>query len=300
MYWTLTLNVGCSLTTALFAEKFTPKKISFSFNKIEHWSIQRGMHFNVKNCNIMTNHTSLKIYHPVSSLRMHLSDVTISFILGWEEHVNTVAYKVNSRLGLPRRGLKGCRRPQKKTPYASLVHSMLEYTAAVWDPHLIKHAHLLGSSQKRTVKRHSDVKWVGPIRLHEGIKSHPDVSRRVCGAIWEELDLLPAHSPTRRNHHWNRISRLKPPYWDIHSLFGQFQLWRRLSLWSSSRGSLLSCLWKPYVTPSTFYSVPEVCSLSHKIKDKERTECSKAMLHSIFALFMSYAAPLAALYRRWK
>ena len=188
---------------------------------------------------------------------------------------------------------------------------MPEYNAAVWDPHIIKHTNLLECSQSQVVKRHNDLKWVGPIkRSHEGIKSHPDVeiSRRAYGITREDLGLLSAHSPTRRNHHWKRYIQYKNHRIvtfilcsDHSNLETPSCVWGRGCLCGVFQEAACSRVYGNHVLPYLHFTLSRRSAVYHiKLKMRERTGCSKAMLHSTFALFVFYAAPLAAWYWRWR
>ena len=64
--------------------------------------------------------------------------VTISNDLQWSGHVSTITKKVNSTLAFLCHNLKNVPPKVKETAYFSLVPSVLEYSSAVWDPHLRK------------------------------------------------------------------------------------------------------------------------------------------------------------------
>ena len=62
----------------------------------------------------------------------------MKFNLQWSSHISRTCAKANSTLGFIRRNLKHCNSNFKQTAYISLVRSVLEYSCAVWDPHLEK------------------------------------------------------------------------------------------------------------------------------------------------------------------
>ena len=146
--------------------------------------------------------------------------VTISESLGWEEHVNTIAAKANSRLGFLRRNLKGCPHTLKRMSYVSLVRSTLEYSAAIWDPHLIKHKDSLERPQRRAARwikrdyhtRASVTTMLSELRLdpleNRRKASSPTMMFKVLnghvGIPPEDLGFLPADSRTRANHCWKQ------------------------------------------------------------------------------------------------
>ena len=61
--------------------------------------------------------------------------VTISNTLSWSEQISTCTKKANFRLGFLRRNLKGCPQQLRRTGYISLIRSLTEYGAALWDPY---------------------------------------------------------------------------------------------------------------------------------------------------------------------
>ena len=203
-------------------------KLQEDLNALERWSIQWGMHFNAKKCNTMTIARSTplqKMYLLDNTILDQVSactylGVTIPETLGWEEHVNTIAAKANSCLGFLRINLKGCPHTLKRMSYASLVRSTLEYTAAIWDLHLIKHKDSLEHPQRRAAR------WINwdyhtrasvTVMLRE-LRLDPLENRRKASSLTmmfkvlnghvgippEDLGLLPADSRTRENHRWKQ------------------------------------------------------------------------------------------------
>ena len=78
--------------------------------------------------------------------------ITITRELQWANQVATTANKGNSTLGFLRRNLKGCPHRLKETAYISLVRSVLEYSAAIWDPYLGKDIDALERIQRRAAR----------------------------------------------------------------------------------------------------------------------------------------------------
>ena len=64
--------------------------------------------------------------------------VTLSNELCWSPHINNTISQAHSSLGFLRRNLRGCPEKLTETAYISLVRSVLEYAATIWDPHLSK------------------------------------------------------------------------------------------------------------------------------------------------------------------
>ena len=203
-------------------------KLQEDLNALERWSIQWGMHFNAKKGNTMTIARSTplqKMYQLDNTILDQVSACTylgviISKSLGWEEHVNTISAKANSRLGFLRRNLKGCPHALKRMSYVSLVRSTLEYSAAIWDPHLIKHKDSLERPQRRAarwIKRDYHTRASVTAMLRE-LRLDPLENRRKAASLTmmykvlnghvgippEDLGLLPADSHTRANHRWKQ------------------------------------------------------------------------------------------------
>ena len=127
---------------------------------LEKWSHQWGMNFNAKKCNVMTISRRKpldKFYQLNNTILDRVSSctylgVTISNTLSWSEQISTCAKKANSRLGFLRRNLKGCPQQLRRTGYISLVRSLTEYGAALWDPHLKKDINQLEVVQRRAAR----------------------------------------------------------------------------------------------------------------------------------------------------
>ncbi len=67
----------------------------------------------------------------------------------WSAHISNITNKANSTLAFLRRNLKSCPEPLRVTAYQAMVRSVLEYSAAVWDPHYQKDIHSLEKIQRR-------------------------------------------------------------------------------------------------------------------------------------------------------
>ncbi len=114
---------------------------------LNNWAHTWGMRFNPAKCNVMTiarcKTPFARIYTfcgeaLVSVDHAKYLGITISNNLEWSKHVDIVTKKASNTLNFVRRNLKYCPRKCKETAYFSLARSTLEYSAAVWDPHLKK------------------------------------------------------------------------------------------------------------------------------------------------------------------
>ena len=78
--------------------------------------------------------------------------VTISDDLKWSPHIPSITGKANSTLAFLHRNLKSCPHALKGTTYISMVHSVLEYCAPIWDPHLQGDKNNLEKFQRRAAQ----------------------------------------------------------------------------------------------------------------------------------------------------
>ena len=108
---------------------------------LEIWAKEWGMLFNAKKCYVLS--ISKKSSHFYILNDTILSDVksnpylglNISHDLKWSNHINSVCKKASSSLGFIRRNLKHCPKSTRHMAYISLVRSLLEYGAIIWDPY---------------------------------------------------------------------------------------------------------------------------------------------------------------------
>jgi hypothetical protein len=78
--------------------------------------------------------------------------VLISRDLKWSTHINKICNKANSTLEFIRRNLKHCNKKFKETAYISLVRSVMDYSATVWDPYLQKDRDRIEGVQRRAAR----------------------------------------------------------------------------------------------------------------------------------------------------
>ncbi len=67
----------------------------------------------------------------------------------WNTHISNICKSVSRSLGFLRRNLRRCPPELRQLAYFALVRSKLEYSCAVWDPHLTKDKDLLAGIQWR-------------------------------------------------------------------------------------------------------------------------------------------------------
>ena len=131
-------------------------------------------------------------------------------------HINSVFNRANSTLGFLRRNLRRCPAPLKETAYITLVRSIMEYAAPIWDPHLSKDSHMLENIQRRAARFiKGDFRTTASVTkmlLDLGLKDLKDRRRDLrlallfkvvqdhVGVSPEDIGLEPADGRTRANH----------------------------------------------------------------------------------------------------
>ena len=70
--------------------------------------------------------------------------VTLSNDLEWSKHIATMTNKANSKFLFLRRNMKGCPEKLKQNVYFSLIRSLMEYGATVWDPYQKYNSTIIG------------------------------------------------------------------------------------------------------------------------------------------------------------
>ena len=92
----------------------------------------------------------------VGSLVGRMSTNVLSAIsktdLHWSKHIQGLASKASSTLGLLRRNLSLCPQKLREQANISLIRSRLEYCAAIWDLHLEKDIQQLEAIQRRAAR----------------------------------------------------------------------------------------------------------------------------------------------------
>ena len=133
-------------------------KIQTDLKNLEQWANDWGMRFNAKKCYIMSiNQKSSKFYELNNHILQEVQDnpylgLQISNDLKWGIHINNVCNKANATLGFIRRNLRNVPEPCRKTAYISLVRSVMEYGATIWNPYLQGDIDKLERIQNRAVR----------------------------------------------------------------------------------------------------------------------------------------------------
>ena len=113
---------------------------------LEDWANEWGMRFNPDKCNILSISRSIplqRFYTLCGTVLQTVQEakylgVNLSEDLHWANHIQSIAAKSSSTLGLLKRNLSKCPQKLREQAYISLIRSRLEYCAAVWDPYLTK------------------------------------------------------------------------------------------------------------------------------------------------------------------
>ncbi|KAK3097708.1 hypothetical protein FSP39_012355 [Pinctada imbricata] len=118
------------------------------------------MKFNAKKCYILSiNKKTSKFYQLNQHILQEVQDnpylgLQISNDLKWNTHINNVCKKASSTLGFIRRNLRNVPQNCRKTAYISLVRSIMEYGATIWNPYLKGDIHVdkLEKIQNRAIR----------------------------------------------------------------------------------------------------------------------------------------------------
>jgi len=199
---------------------------------LERWGDAWGMHFNAKKCQIMTisrGRSHLVYFYSLSGHTLESVQeakylgITLSNSLSWSPHVDSIYSRANSTLGFLRRNLRRCPSQLKETAYITLIRSVLEYAAPIWDPILSKDVYKLENIQRRAVRfikgdwrtTASVTSMMKDLGLTELKNRRRDLRLALLfkvvhghvGVTPEELGMEPADPRTRSNHRFKfRIS----------------------------------------------------------------------------------------------
>jgi len=141
--------------------------------RLEQWCVKWGMRLNSSKCEVMSiNRRRTRLFHSYTIGDDVLKEVkkakylglTITDNLSWSTHTAIVAGKANAKIGFLWRNLRHCPQKLKEQAYFALVRFIVEYIAAVWDPHLQK-----DKQQLERVHRHAarfvtgDTAWTSSV-----------------------------------------------------------------------------------------------------------------------------------------
>ncbi|KAK3098631.1 hypothetical protein FSP39_021388 [Pinctada imbricata] len=126
--------------------------------QLEDWANKWGMRFNAKKCYIMSiNQKTSKLYQLNNHILQEVQNnpylgLEISNDLKWNLHINNISKKANTTLGFLRRNLRNVPEHCRKTAYISLVRSIMEYGATIWNPYLKGDIDKLEKIQNRAIR----------------------------------------------------------------------------------------------------------------------------------------------------
>ena len=166
-------------------------KLQQDLDRLQAWAREWGMQFNASKCEVLrssTSRTPKQCFYTIDN--QVLSEVENAKYLGvylsndmsWKTHIEYTINKANRTLGFLRRNLYGCPKDLREQAYLSLVRSVLEYAAQVWDPHnktVIRSIEAVQNRGARFVKRNHS--------------TYASVSQMIKDLQWESLE-------TRRKH----------------------------------------------------------------------------------------------------
>ena len=72
--------------------------------------------------------------------------------LTWQNHIDLTTAKANKVLCFLRRNLYDCSTKVRSASYSTMVRPILEYSAAIWDPHLQREINQLETVQRRAAR----------------------------------------------------------------------------------------------------------------------------------------------------
>ena len=116
------------------------------------------MRFNAKKrYTLSINNSSTRLYQLNNHILQEVSDnsylgLQISTDLKWSIHINNVFNKANATLDFLRRNLRNVPENCRKTASISLVRSVIEYGATLWNPYLKEDFDKLKKIQSRAIR----------------------------------------------------------------------------------------------------------------------------------------------------
>jgi hypothetical protein len=122
---------------------------------LEEWANKWGMRFNTKKCYVLSINNKSSRYYQLEKHTLQDNPylgLQISNDLKWSIHINNVCKKANATLGFLRRNLRNVSETCRKTAYVTLVRSIMEYGATIWNPYLKGDIDKLERIQNRAIR----------------------------------------------------------------------------------------------------------------------------------------------------
>ena len=146
------------------------------------------MSFNAKKCYVLSiKNKSKRFYSLNNTVLSRVSSnpylgVELSEDLKWTTHIGKITKKASSTIGFLRRNLRHCSRDCRKNAYLTLVRSILDYSAVVWDPYQLTNINKLEriqSQAKRFITQDYTTRTKGHItKLTQELELPPLQERR--------------------------------------------------------------------------------------------------------------------------
>ena len=137
------------------------RKLQEDLENLERWEQEWQMEFHPAKCNVLRlTKKKNKVTYPYS-LHNHILEevqsakylgITISNDLNWQEHIDKISAKANSKLGFLRRNIKTRNQALKEKAYKAIVRPTLEYCSTVWDPYTKTQSDTLEKVQRRAAR----------------------------------------------------------------------------------------------------------------------------------------------------
>jgi len=132
-------------------------------DQISTWDDHSLMSFNFDKCHVMTFGKSDGLYNYTMKKSDNLlllnqcneeRDLGILFTpnLKFSQHINQIACKVNSVIGIIKQSFSCLDKAMFRTLYISLIRPHLEYSSEIWNPHLIGDKQTLQRVQRHATK----------------------------------------------------------------------------------------------------------------------------------------------------
>jgi hypothetical protein len=170
--------------TILYRQMNTPQDaqtLQEDLDRLVDWEQDWSMEFHPGKCNVIrvtrSNNPIMNTYTlhghqlEVVSSTKYLG-ISINEDLCWNKHLNNVTSKAGKILGLVKRNIKIDAPRVKETAYKALVRPLVEYSAAVWDPHTNINIHRVEMIQRRaarwTLNRYHNTSSVTDMLSHLG------------------------------------------------------------------------------------------------------------------------------------
>ena len=130
-------------------------------DKLVKWSKTWQMSFNINKCHILRVHRSqIPLINNYTMEHKPVSDVNHCPYLGvemqsnmkFDRHIVNMCNKATRTFNMLRRNLHHCSPQIKEISYKALIRPILEYSAAVWDPHRLKEKQQIERIQRRAAR----------------------------------------------------------------------------------------------------------------------------------------------------